>query len=72
LGSGEAAVSSRVRLTLTAFVLPPTSDMTIAFAPDGPTRSTSMSSGSVWLKPLRTRLTSAIELPRPETTQFDG
>jgi len=46
-GSGEAAASSSTRFTLTAPMLPPTSDITIAFWPPGPTSRISMSSGNV-------------------------
>ena len=44
-GIDEAAASSSVSVTFTAHWMPPTSDMMIAFAPVGPTSSTSMSSG---------------------------
>jgi hypothetical protein len=68
-----AAWSSSVRLTLLASVAPPTSDMTIALVPVGPTRSRSRSSGSVCVMFVSRRLTSVIVAPGPPAyVMLDG
>jgi hypothetical protein len=71
-GSGEAASSSSVMLTLFTSLLPPASDMMIAFSPPGPTSKRSMSSGQVCVRPFSETLTSVIDPLSPEMTQSDG
>lgn len=47
VGMADAAASSRRRLRLVTALVPPTSDMMIAFCPPGPTSKTSTSLGNV-------------------------
>ena len=51
------ASSSSVRVTFTASVPPPTSDIITAFCPPGPTSRISMSLGNVWFKLLSLTVT---------------
>ena len=74
-GSAVAAASSRTRSTSTASAVPPTSDMTVARWPCGPTSRMSMSSGLRWLTSFSTRLTSVTAVPLLPVTaivQVDG
>jgi hypothetical protein len=72
--SGIDAVdwSSSVKVTPLASVVPPTSDMTIALWPVGPTSRRSRSSASVWVMFLSSRLTSVMLVPKPATSIVDG
>ena len=67
-----AAASSSVKVTLLAGVLPPTSDMMMAFCPPGPTSIMSTSSGNVWLKLFNVTVRFVIELACPDTVSVDG
>ena len=71
-GSASGASSSIVRLQLTASSEPPASEKKVAFCPPGETSSMSMSSGYVWLSPVRSRFTSVIAPVMPETTHVEG
>ena len=70
--SGDAAASSNTSVTLVMSVLPPASDIMMAFAPVGPTSSTSTSSGNVWLRLLSVTVTFEIVPAKPETPMLDG
>ena len=67
-----AAASSSVRVTFTASVPLPTSDMMMAFCPPGPTSKMSMSAGKVWDKLLSLTVTRVTVPPNPETAMFEG
>jgi len=71
-GSDDAAASSSVSVTLVAHSNPPQSDMMIAFAPVGPTRSTSMSSGDRCVRPLSVTASDVNVVPTPLTLIVDG
>jgi hypothetical protein len=67
-----AAESSKVRFTLTMSPPPPTSDMIRVFCPAGPTSRISMSSGKVWLIPVRSTVTLVTLPVKPATEMLDG
>jgi hypothetical protein len=66
-----AASSSSVRVTPVTPLPPPTSDIIMAFCPPGPTRSTSMSEGNVWLK-LFSLTVTFVMIPAEATNMFEG
>jgi hypothetical protein len=66
------AASSNVRVTPLAGVVPPTSDMIIAFCPPGATSITSTSSGNVWLKPFKVTVRLVIVDVGKATFRVDG
>jgi hypothetical protein len=67
-----AAASSSVRVTPLAGLLPPTSDMIIAFCPPGATSKMSTSSGKAWLKLLKVTVKLLTVPDRPDTLNGDG
>lgn len=67
-----AVASSRVSVMFVAAVLPPTSDIMIAFCPPGPTSRMSTSSGEVWLKLFNVTVKLATVPVTPETVSVAG
>ena len=65
------ASSSSVRVTPVTASPPPTSDIMMAFCPPGPTRSTSMSAGEVWLKLFSLTVTFWM-MPAEAINMFEG
>ena len=75
-----ASSSSSVKVTFVIGWLPPTSDIMIPVCPDGLTNIMSMSSGLVWLTPIRSTVTFVIvpvnsgadTLTNPDAPMLDG
>jgi hypothetical protein len=67
-----AAASSNVKVTPATGVVPPTSDMIIAFCPPGATSSTSTSSGNEWPKPFKVTVKLVIVDAGKATFSVDG
>jgi hypothetical protein len=67
-----AAASSSVNVMLLAAVLPPTSDIIMAFCPPGPTSNMSTSSGNTWLRLVSVTVTLATVPVPPEISMIDG
>ena len=67
-----AAASSSVNVIALISGPPPTSDIMIAFCPPGPTRSISISSGKVWVRPLSFTVTEVIVPVKPDTAMLEG
>src|SRR5687768_10133779 len=71
-GRGAEASPSNVIVVLTTSLLPPASDMMMAFWPPGPTSRMSISSGQVWSSEWSVTFTSVIDAGPPATTILAG